>query len=118
MAEYFLGALRQLEASAGKLLCKSAVLSGNVEADAIALTKFYVKISNKHYQKQIWAVATKMTYKKQKMPKSVLVHVSVLGLQPRNSFPVLFVPHPAVTWRNANSLCFTSALEMFAGFRF
>ena len=97
MAKHFLAVFRCLEAAAGKLPCASAVLFGNVEADATALTKFYVKVSNKHYEKQIKRLRNKLDNKRQKMPKAVLVHVSVLGLQPRNSFPVLFVPPPAVT---------------------
>ena len=60
----------------------------------MALTKFHVKVSNKRYKDKIKKLTDKV--RKRKIPKSVLVNVCALGLQARDSFPLLFVLEPAV----------------------
>ena len=81
-AEHILGSLRDLEASAGQKFCAQQMLKGNIEADATALSKFYVRASCETYKSAIDVLKTKLRK---------------VGVQCRDGPPIVFVPEPAAS---------------------
>ena len=69
-AEHILGSLRDLEASAGQKFCAQQMLKGNIEADATALSKFYVRASCETYKSAIDVLKTKLRKAGEQIPRA------------------------------------------------
>ncbi|CAL1167514.1 unnamed protein product [Cladocopium goreaui] len=96
--EHFLAALRMLESTAGKNFSQTCPLRGSVEVDGSFIAKFHMSANNLWHADQIQKTNQSCQRKGQRLPKSFVGHIMVLGAQVRgNSSAAIYVPRPHVT---------------------
>ena len=82
------------EGEAGLRLCERARLTGNIEFDATSLGKYWIKPTNENFREKIEAVCKNLAAHEK--PKSLQVHVMVLGAVQRTGKPIVYGPEEKV----------------------